>query len=395
MIRLERLRVYLPLALGLAALGCLPAQNDSPPVVSGKGPAILSTAPQTSKPAKPLTLGVPSVPSMEWKGKDLSKADPDALKAMATRFASENNPSEAARFQYWAVKSGAGGEYNLACWTALAGDVDGAFYWLQEAALGDGADADWAANDSDLVSLRKDPRWKQVLLFLKQSNAYWKASGHHRTLLVLPEGYTKGTPIGVVIGLHGLGDKPDGYANPETYQPFANELNMAILGVSGTVPNGQRSFAWSENAKLDAAQIRRALEEVADRLTVKPGSLITFGFSQGGQMGFEVAFQNPDDFKGAIVMSPGIVTRSVDLTKITPSDKNKAQGYVCLCGAEESPGNVAYTKQDAEFAQKAGARVEMKLYEGVDKHAFPPDFAASFVRWVRFIDGSGSEMKKE
>jgi hypothetical protein len=52
----------------------------------------------------------------------------------------------------------------------------------------------------------------------------------------------------------------------------------------------------------------------------------------------------------------------------------------------EGPGTVvAYTKGDAEFARRAGARVDLKLYEGVTAHAFPPDFAERFAGWVRFI----------
>jgi predicted esterase len=210
-------------------------------------------------------------------------------------------------------------------------------------------------------------------------------------VLVLPEGYKKGTPIGVLVGLHGLGHRPDGFVDEDTYQSFADELNMAIVGVSGTVPTGRRSFVWSEDPPTDARQIRRALDDVSDRLTIKPGHLIAFGFSQGAQMGFEIAFQNPDEYLGAIVMSPGTTKRFFRLNKLTPSPRNRRQAFVCLCGAEEAPGNVAFTREDAEFARKAGSRVELKLYEGMDRHAFPPDFAESLVRWARFIEGTGSK----
>jgi predicted esterase len=402
--RSSRLVAFLSLSIAVVGPACSPSDPEDKPsdVVDSQAieprpnPKVQtsSTTRPAEKPPKPLALAVPQAPSSEAGDVDLSKQDPELLERMAARLAAQGNNREAARYQYWAVNLGAGGEYNLACWLALSGDLEGAFYWLQEAALEDGVDSAWAGQDSDLVSLRQDARWKSIAPFLKRANAYWAVSGIHKTLLVLPQGYQKGKPIGVVVGLHGMGDKPDGYADPESYQGYADELNMAIVGVSGTIPKGRSSFVWSENAQLDLRRIREALKEVSDRLTVEPGRIIVFGFSQGAQMGFEVALQNPKEFRGAIVMSPG-VTREVDLTRITPSPQNKTQAYVCLCGAGEAPGNVIYTKDDAEFARKAGARVELKLYEGQNQHSFPADFDQSFVRWVRFVDGSGSESKIE
>lgn len=53
--------------------------------------------------------------------------------------------------------------YNLACFRALAGDPDGALEALERAAEMD-ADAvrRWAENDSDLDSIREDPRFKEA-----------------------------------------------------------------------------------------------------------------------------------------------------------------------------------------------------------------------------------------
>ncbi len=390
-------RVRLGAAILLCSLGCT---SGSSPIVDhpdrapshqdGGGRAPISRAAVAEKPERPLDIPAPPAPDSIHEGRDLSKADGDELASLAGRFAGEGKPGEAAQFQYWAMRAGAGGQYNLACWTALAGDLEGAFYWLQEAALDDGVEESWAGQDPDLDTLHKDPRWKQVGPFLKRCNAYWAASGHRQTVLVLPEGYKKGTPIGVLVGLHGLGHRPDGFVD-ESFQSFADDLNMAIVGVSGTVPTGRRSFVWSEDPASDARQIRRALADLSDRLTVKPGHIIAFGFSQGAQMGFEVAFQDPDEYLGAIVMSPGTTSRFYRLNKLTPSPGNRRQGYVCVCGAEEAPGNVSFTRDAAEFARKAGARVELRLDPGRSEHAFPPDFAASLARWVRFIEGSASE----
>ena len=53
--------------------------------------------------------------------------------------------------------------YNLACFRALAGDPDGALDALERAAEMDAeAVRKWAENDSDLDSIRDDPRFKEA-----------------------------------------------------------------------------------------------------------------------------------------------------------------------------------------------------------------------------------------
>ena len=345
--------------------------------------------PVTAKPPKPLTIPVPTPPSSDHQGTDLSKEDGHELASFARNLATEqSNPKEAVTFEYWAVKAGAGSMYDLACWTAMAGDLDAAFYWLQEAALADGVDAEWATEDADLASLRKDRRWRQVGPFLRTCNAYWKTSGLVQTVVVLPTGYQVGTPISAVVAMHGLGSTPDNMIDPVTFQPIADELNTAFVGVSGTYPKGARSFVWSEDPTIDAAHLDKALAGLADRLTIKPGHRIAMGFSQGGQLGFEVAFQHPEQYRGAIVMSPGTRARYLRLDALKPSTKNQGQGFVCLCGAGELPGNIANTKQDADFAEKAKARVFVRITQGQPGHSFPPDFVAMIARWVRFVDGT-------
>jgi mannose-6-phosphate isomerase-like protein (cupin superfamily) len=54
--------------------------------------------------------------------------------------------------------------YNLACFRALAGDPDGALEALERAAEMDAESVrKWAEGDSDLDSIREDPRFKEVV----------------------------------------------------------------------------------------------------------------------------------------------------------------------------------------------------------------------------------------
>lgn len=336
-------------------------------------------------PEPPLAIARPAEPPKMLGETDLSTVDGDRLEGPALRLSQRGKNREAAQIQYWAVRSNDAGRYNLACFLALAGDTDAAFYWLQQAAITDGADAAWAGQDDDLASLRRDPRWPKVAAFLKSCNAAWTASGYHKTTLILPEGYKVGTPIGVVVGLHGLSSDPGSFVGPAV-QPFADELNMAFVGVSGTRPSGRSSFVWAEDPAKDAARIRQALEEVADRVTIAPGRVVLYGFSQGGTVAFQVAFANPKEFLGAIPISPGGQAMP-DIKGLKAAPGAAAQGYVCLCGGGEAPGNVQITREIAAAARKAGCRVELAIDPKQTTHSFPADFAETFAKRVRFVAG--------
>jgi predicted esterase len=187
----------------------------------------------------------------------------------------------------------------------------------------------------------------------------------------------------VLVALHGLASQPDDFVDA-SWQPLADALHMAIVGVSGTVALGRHSYRWSEDVSRDAEQVRRALADLQTELKVQPGQLIAFGFSQGAQMAFEIAFANPSEYLGAVAMSPG-VRKELDLERLPHADAQRARTYVCTGGAEEHPSNVANARADCAFAQKAGANVELKLYAGVSEHRFPQDFAQAFPQWIRRI----------
>jgi len=61
------------------------------------------------------------------------------------------------------------------------------------------------------------------------------------------------------------------------------------------------------------------------------------------------------------------------------------RGFIVACGAQEHPGNVRLTAQDAAWLKKAKAQVLHKPYPGMSAHSFPPDFAERFPDWIQLI----------
>jgi hypothetical protein len=284
-----------------------------------------------SRPIPPLVHIEPPAESSELGRFDLSKEDSLTLGRLAASSIQDGQFRNAVQFQYWSMKNGDGhsGVYNLACYYSLAGKSDASFYWLQQAAEKQGVDADWAREDSDLRNIHLDPRWPVVLKYLEEYNRFWEFSDVSETISVIPANYDSTTPIPVVLGLHGLGSRAKGFVGPE-YQKWADELNVAIVGVSGSRPRGPASFVWSEDPEIDLKRIDAAIDELKDRLTVKEGSLVLFGFSQGAMMSAEIAIRHPDRFAGALVMSPG-GTKQPDLTRLRKLEGNPESGLrLCL-----------------------------------------------------------------
>jgi predicted esterase len=277
--------------------------------------------------------------------------------------------------------------YNLACYYVLDAQSDAAIYWLQRAALEEGVDASWALRDADLASLRGDPRWGAIRDFLVHAREYWVGRALKETLVAVPTGYTKGRPIPVIVALHGFGSEPGDFGGPWA-QRQADGLDVAIVSASGTLSLGPHSFRWTESAARDEARVDEALAAASERVTIAEGQIVLIGFSQGAQMGAEIAARRPSRFAGAIAMSPGTLAERNVETALGSNDLAK-QRFVVVAGAGENPTIVAQVRSDAARLRALGADVFDKTYAGMIRHAFPPDFGEAMPRWIRFVLGSG------
>lgn len=286
-----------------------------------------------------------------------------------------NDYAAASQAGQWALKDEDGGGYDLACCLALNQQTEASFYFLQRAAEREGVDFEHAQTDPDLDRLRKDSRWPAVAGFLQEIGDYWAGQHLLQTRLLLPD--RSKVPDTVVVGLHGLGGSEQFVSSD--LKSYADTLGMAFLGVNATNTLGPKAFRWSEDLRKDQAQLEMALQSLKPKLQAR--SLILFGFSQGGQLAFELAARMPTRVIGALILSPGFV-RPLTETLLP----RREQKFVILAGAGEHPATLAAAQADASRARQGGAEVRLKLYEGVTSHAFPPDFSTQLVNWLSWIN---------
>jgi predicted esterase len=295
------------------------------------------------------------------------------------------------RFQYWAVQATGTEQYNLACYQARLGGIDAAFYWLQVAALEDGVYAEWAEQDPDLERLRDDPRWPRVRQFLDACASYWAASGERLTDLIIPSDYAGQTPLTTLVWLPGSNSHPGVERNGplEDIRALVDREHIAIVGVSGTIPLGKAKFNWSEDPERDYGRIEAALTEIADRVKVRRDSVIAVGFSQGAQVGLEVAVRHPEVFTGAIALAPGSAEGSL-LRRVTPPPSLTAQGFVIIWGDQDDPSRVQTAEADVQWLRNSGGKVLPRDDPDLG-HELPPDFLARLVEWIRFVESARSK----
>lgn len=359
-------------------------------IVDAPPPAEYGTLPgevfdRENMPQPPLNLAAPAAPAAELDQLDLTQVEPPDLRSLAEQYYNHQLFQAAIQCQYQSVIRADTGRYNLACFYARAGDIAGALYWLQECARLEDSNAAWASRDGDLVAVRKDPRWPELLNYLRAYQKYWETSEHSETALVLPHEMPADRTLPLFIGLHGLGHRAQGFVDPAMYQPLADEMGVAFLAVSGTLPRGKHSFVWSEDLSRDLKRIDAALAEVADRITPAEGKVVLFGFSQGAMLAAELAARHPDRFAGAIVLSPGSQTDVQTAAENYPLEKMRRLGIVVVCGDGEHPQTIERTKHYTNFFTSVEARVWSKIYPGMNTHSLPPDYREKLPVWGKFI----------
>jgi predicted esterase len=154
------------------------------------------------------------------------------------------------------------------------------------------------------------------------------------------------------------------------------------VGIYATNQIGNDRFEWSELSTFDYAQVSESLEIAERNNHIRFGKKALFGFSQGGCVAAELSSRYPQIFAGAVILSPGANTHPGPLPF---QEGNRYQKYYLSCGADEAPGNLAFTHSYAKYLSITGASVHSREVPGMKDHTRPPDWADRFPEWIAAI----------
>lgn len=324
----------------------------------------------------------PSEPPSQYVQIDISGYPAESLAEYSARAYEEGDYPQAAQYRYWAIKNGDKGFYDLAYYYALAGKVDDAIYWLIIDAKEGSPDLNWVENDKDMAAVRADPRWPDLKRYLQSVSDYWRQSDHTAVAVYLPDGYVPYEAIPVLVGLHGKGDTPLDFVDSR-YQSLANDLHIAVVGLSGIMPLGKNAFAWMPEAQLNREHVNKLLDKVLTENKIQLKYAALFGFSQGAQVSLQLASYAPDKWRGAFAMSPGLYPVT---TLEVPEPKNNLgkQVYFVSTGSDEREYNLELAKNNIAVIESMQGKVEHRVYPD-QGHQFPADYNVVFPQWVRKV----------
>lgn len=186
----------------------------------------------------------------------------------------------------------------------VKGQLDQALAQLQSAALEQDGLLEEISTAAEFQPLRSDKRWDQLKSYLTAVEKAWPKSKYSRDVLTLPAGYDGKKALPVVLGLHGFGSVPEDFSGTD-HQKICDDLGVAFLAVSGTVPLGRQSFMWSARYEDDWLHCQAALKRAEKHLRINDRQLVAIGFSQGGQLAADLCAAYPEKFRGCVVMSMG------------------------------------------------------------------------------------------
>ena len=165
------------------------------------------------------------------------------------------------------------------------------------------------------------------------------------------------TPAVVVVAMHGLGDRPDRFA--QLFEAFATPAKIFLPAAPHSYNDG---YSWFSARRTDEAAFVADLAAQADALAAQLiGRPILTGFSQGGMLAFAVAVRHPDRISAAYpvggTLPAGLIPDRVRLGGSAP--------IVALHG--EADDRVAYAETVAaiEGLKAAGFDATLRSYPNV------------------------------
>jgi phospholipase/carboxylesterase len=196
------------------------------------------------------------------------------------------------------------------------------------------------------------------------------ASGRDGVLYVPRDLPANGTPVPLIVLLHGARGGASGVTNRVGAFALADQFKAIILA-----PDSRECCTWDVihgGFGADVAFIDRALEQVFSRFTIDPKRLGIGGFSDGASYALSIGLSNGDLFSHVIAFSPGfmVVERSVGKPAI----------FISHGTADEILPIDSTSNRLVPSLRGAGYAVDFRRFAG--PHTVPADIAREAFTWM-------------
>ena len=185
-------------------------------------------------------------------------------------------------------------------------------------------------------------------------------------VIYLPPQYVHGTPIPLVLLLHGAGGA--GTRIVQRFRTYADDLGIAFVAPDST------AVSWDRNDRLasDVEFIDRALAVAFRRVTTTPDRLRIGGFSDGASYSLSVGLTNGDLFSRILALSPGFCG---------PAQEHGKPLLYFTHGTRDDILPIDITsRRIVPMLQRAGYSVEYHEFDGM--HETPPEITRPAFAWL-------------
>jgi phospholipase/carboxylesterase len=185
-------------------------------------------------------------------------------------------------------------------------------------------------------------------------------------VLYLPPQYTPGSPVPLLLLLHGAGGS--GARVAQRFQTYADELGIAFVAPDST------AVSWDRNDRLtsDVDFIDRALAVAFRRINTTPDGLRIGGFSDGASYSLAVGLTNGDLFGRILALSPGFLDSALE--------RGKPEIYITHGTRDDILPIDTTSRRIVPMLRRAGYTVEYHEFDG--KHETPPEITRPAFEWL-------------
>ncbi len=273
--------------------------------------------------------------------------------------------------------------YNLACVYCLSGDSKRGLEWLKKAADLGFDDVDLFRTDPDLASIRGQAGYAEAQKVVegnanKSGGEFMAKAKVSEPLVILPSKHDPTRPATMIVALHPFGGTAELFA--DQWRDVAEEVGAILVLPRAVRPQGT-GFAWGNVGESDVI-LTAALEKVKQKHKIDEKRVVLTGFSQGGQMAFNLGIRHPLQFAGVIPVCGFYDPSYAPIPLIATTSLPK---FYIMVGATDQ-GVESNRKAAADFAS-ASIKTELRVYPGVG-HAFPPNRKEELLAALKFVLGA-------
>lgn len=226
--------------------------------------------------------------------------------------------------------------------------------------------------DDELESLQQDPAYKKLLQAAEKNYpAHAKDAG--LAAFSIPQGKAPVAGWPVVVWLSGFGT--EGSDGIDMRADLVGE-QAVLVGINGTLKRDEHQFMWQQHSVAPTQEaVSAALKKLEKQTRIDRSRIALMGFSQGAEHASHLIAEYPQQYSGALLLSPG--GYRIPFGETQARDKR----IVIVHGAQEHESNQKLTATTQQALEPGN---QVQSHEHAEGHTFQDDWRQVYPGYLKF-----------